>query len=126
LCDAIDVGALCGLSQQAILIYSTCAVADSHLDEESTSMDQTNSASETFQSSSEMDVRENERHLLRTTNFWKYLTYRELYQDLKSSSAVDSFKMEPHFHSTLSASQQQQQQATSSTPIEIQQPTIDR
>jgi len=68
-----------------------------------------------------MDVCQNERHLLRTTNFlWKYLTYRELYRDLKSSVEDDSSKMEPHFHSTLSTPPAQVQQSTSSQPIEIE------
>lgn len=68
-----------------------------------------------------MDVRQNERHLLRNTNFlWKYLTYRELYRDLKCN-IDDSSKMEPQFHSTLSLAlpAQQQQAPTSSKPIEM-------
>jgi hypothetical protein len=69
-----------------------------------------------------MDVRQNERHLLRTTNFlWKYLTYRELYRDLKSSVVDDSSKMEPQFHSTsLTPPAQQVQPITSAQPIQIQ------
>jgi hypothetical protein len=69
-----------------------------------------------------MEVRQNERHLLRTTNFlWKYLTYRELYRDLKSSVVDDSSKMEPQFHSKFSTTPAQQVQPTTSPqPIEIQ------